>query len=75
MADVPASVENALAANRGKNYCADCLAQAAGLALAEQVTSLARLMRIGYRQASDRVADKGVCAICGRTENIVRLRG
>jgi hypothetical protein len=35
--------------------------------------SLAKVMRGACRKASDRVVEKGVCGVCGRTELIVRL--
>jgi hypothetical protein len=74
MVDLPESLETTLAANPGKNYCVDCLALAAGFTLAEQSVALAKLMGTGYRKASDRVVEKGVCDMCGRTAQTVRLR-
>ncbi|HXJ83257.1 MAG TPA: hypothetical protein VMS64_31805 [Candidatus Methylomirabilis sp.] len=75
MPDRLESPERVLAANQGENYCADCLGQAAGFTLEEQVISLAKLMRGAYRKSDDRVVEKGVCAVCGRTELIVRSTG
>ena len=71
---LPESIHSALAANPGKNYCADCLAQAAGLTLAEQTESLARQLRTTHRKAAGLIAGKGSCDICGRTEHVVKLR-
>jgi len=73
MATLPESVERALAADLGKNYCADCLAQAAGFTLAEELVALTKLMRTGHKKARDRVVEKGECSVCGRIEPIVRL--
>jgi hypothetical protein len=75
MAELRESLEKALVANAGNNYCTDCLAQAAGLTQAEEVVSLAELMRGAFRKASDRVVERGVCHICHRRELVVRLVG
>lgn len=73
MMDREKSVEQVLAANRGENYCTDCLGQAAGFTLEEQAISLARTMRSTYRTARDRVVERGICGVCGRTALIVRF--
>jgi hypothetical protein len=74
-ADRDKAAEEVLAANRGENYCADCLAQAAGFTLEERVIALAGLMRGAHRRMKDRVVEKGLCKVCGRTDLIVRRTG
>lgn len=75
MMDREKLVEQVLAANRGENYCTDCLGQAAGFTLEEQVISLARVMKSTHRAARDRVVERGVCSVCGRTALIARFTG
>ncbi|HEV8439540.1 MAG TPA: hypothetical protein VGT40_15740 [Methylomirabilota bacterium] len=75
LADRERALEEVLEANRGENYCADCLAQAAGFTLEEQAIALVGLMRGAYRRVKDRVVEKGLCKVCGRADVIVRRVG
>jgi hypothetical protein len=75
MVDREKSVDQVLAANRGENYCTDCLGQSAGFTLEEQVIALARKMKSSYQAVKDRVVERGVCGVCGRAALIVRFTG
>jgi hypothetical protein len=75
MAGLLESLENVLRANPGNNYCASCLADAAGLGSPKDREPVARLVRGAYTQVTDRAVGRGTCARCGRTDLIVRYRG
>ncbi len=63
-----------LTANPGTNYCAECLAQAAGLTALEGMP-VAGLMRSKFRKYTGYVVEDAPCAGCGQTRMVVRFLG
>ncbi len=69
------SLEQFLAAHHDKNYCADCLAQAAGPLSGQDRTPVAQLMWTVFRTLPDRIVEGGTCAGCGKPGLILRYTG
>ena len=75
MAALYESLEQFLAAHHDKNYCADCLARAAGPPSGQDRTPAAKLMWSVYRTLPDRIVERGTCAGCGKLGLILRYAG
>jgi hypothetical protein len=75
MAALHESLGQFLAAHRDKNYCAECLAQAASSPSGQGRTPVAQLMWTVYRALPDRIVERGLCAGCGKTGLILRYTG
>ena len=75
MAALDESLEQFLAAHHDKNYCADCLAQAAGSPSGQGWTPVAELIWTVSRTLPDRIVERGICARCGKTGLIFRYTG
>lgn len=63
-----------LDANPGKNYCAECLARAAGYTSPEDRTPASQMMRSKFRTYTDDVVEDAPCAGCSQTRMVVRQK-